>query len=194
MKYKTIGVRKGSLKSEKVFTKEEVGVLLNAARTNENHYLWLRLIYSFGLQISELVEFRVADLDWESNRIRIHSSHKLSSRNPEIPISLRRDLWFAAQGKTAEEFLCAGRKGRIHPRTVQKMFSKLGELTGIEVSVVGLRRTLAAHLFEAGWDPESVRERLGLSSKKSLRELVGVLDRESKAKIFPLEEIQGSAA
>ncbi len=175
-------------------TKEQVRILLNASKTHENHYLWLRMLYSFGLQVSELVSLRVGDLDWNDHRVNIHNSQKLNTRNPLIPFSLRRDLWFASQGKQYEDFICSGRMGKIHPRTVQKMFSKLGEMTGLQVSVLRLRRTLASHLLDAGWDADSIQEQLGLSSKKSLRELIGDRPGNQEGKIFPLEEILGSAA
>ncbi|TGK07465.1 site-specific integrase [Leptospira semungkisensis] len=175
-------------------SKEEIRVLLNASKTHENHYLWFRMLYSFGLQVAELVSLRVGDVDWESHRVRIHHSQKLNARNPLIPISLRRDLWFASQGKQYEDFLCSGRSGRVHPRTIQKMFTKLGDMTGVPVSVIRLRRSLASHLMEAGWDHESIREQLGLSSRKSLRDLVGEKPETRSGKIFPLEDIQGSAA
>ncbi|TGK01357.1 site-specific integrase [Leptospira langatensis] len=175
-------------------SKDEIRTLLNASKTHENHYLWFRMLYSFGLQVAELVSLRVGDVDWENHRVYIHRSQKLNTRNPLIPVSLRRDLWFASQGKQYEDFLCSGRSGRVHPRTVQKMFGKLGEMTGVPVSVIRLRRSLASHLLDAGWDQESIREQLGLSSRKSLRDLMGEKPETQSCKIFPLEEIQGSAA
>ncbi|TGL63356.1 tyrosine-type recombinase/integrase [Leptospira sarikeiensis] len=175
-------------------SKEEIRLLLNASKTHENHYLWLRMLYSFGLQVSELVSLRVEDLDWVNHRVFIHHSQRLNARTPSIPFSLRRDLWFVSQGKQGEDFLFSGRIGQVHPRTVQKMFSKLGDMTGLSISVFRLRRSLASHLIEAGWDLESVQEQLGLSSQKSLRVLVGQKPKRPPVKIFPLEEIQGSAA
>lgn len=174
--------------------KQQMRILLSAAKTNENHYLWFRLLYCFGLQVFELIELRVEDVDWAEYRIHIRHSKKLKSRSLEIPSCLRRDLWFACQGKQETDFLCSGRRGRLHPRTIQKMFSKLQGITGFSVSVVRLRRSLAFHLFEAGWERGMIRDQLGLSSQKSLRDLIGSPGRRLVAKIFPLEEIQGSAA
>ncbi|EMK00492.1 MULTISPECIES: tyrosine-type recombinase/integrase [unclassified Leptospira] len=175
-------------------SKEEIRLLLNASKTHENHYLWFRMLYSFGLQLSELVSLRVEDLDWSQHKILIHHSQTLNPRNPSIPLSLRRDLWYISQGKQGEDFLFSGRMGKLRPRTVQKMFSKLEELTGLPISVFRLRRSLASHLIEAGWDLESIQEQLGLSSQKSLRDLLGKKPKRPLLKIFPLEEINGSAA
>lgn len=182
------------LEDNPAFSKEEIRLLLNASRTHENHYLWFRMLYSFGLQLSELVSLRVEDLDWSHHKILIHHSRTLNPRNPSIPYSLRRDLWFISEGKQGEDFLFSGRIGKLRPRTVQKMFSKLEEMTGLPISVFRLRRSLASHLIEAGWDLESIQEQLGLSSQKSLKDLLGQKPKQIPLKKFPLEEINGSAA
>ncbi|EQA44335.1 site-specific recombinase, phage integrase family [Leptospira broomii serovar Hurstbridge str. 5399] len=175
-------------------TKPELRRLFDAAKSNENHYLWLRMIYSFGLLITELVFLEVRDLDWAKNQITIRHSQKLRSRTLQIPIPLQRDLWFATRGKSEDAFLFSGRSGRVHPRTIQKMFSKLEEVCGLSVSVIRLRRSLAVHLIEAGWGVERTREYMGFSSKRSVQELLGPARNPPVGKMFPLEEILGVAA
>ncbi|EPG72878.1 site-specific recombinase, phage integrase family [Leptospira fainei serovar Hurstbridge str. BUT 6] len=175
-------------------SKPDLRRLFDAAKSNENHYLWLRMIYSFGLLITELVFIEVRDLDWATNQITIKHSQKLRSRTLPIPISLQRDLWFASRGKSENAFLFSGRSGRIHPRTIQKMFSKLEAACGLSVSVIRLRRSLGVHLIEAGWGVEKIREHLGFSSKRSVQELLGPARNPQVGKMFPLEEILGAAA
>ncbi|EQA35497.1 site-specific recombinase, phage integrase family [Leptospira inadai serovar Lyme str. 10] len=172
----------------------EMRRLFQAAKSNENHYLWIQMIYSFGLFITELVSLEVRDLDWTKNQIMIQHSKKLKSRTLTIPLSLQRDLWLATRGKSEDAFLFSGRGGQVHPRTIQKMFSKLEKACGLAVSVIRIRRSLAVHLIEAGWGMEEAREYLGFTSKRSVQELLGPARISPVRKIFPLEEILRVAA
>ncbi|TGK11420.1 site-specific integrase [Leptospira fletcheri] len=189
----------GSLSKETrkaYLTKQEMGRIIKVAKGNERHFLWIQMIYSFGLHISELVFLRVRDVDWEKNLVHIGSSKKSETRDLSLTcsLSLRRLLWFACERKSGDEFLFSGRNGNVHPRTIQKMFSKLEKETGLSVSITILRRSLATHLREVGWGRKKIQHQLGLCSTRSVDALLSGVPLPSQGDSFPLDEILSLAA
>ena len=66
-----ISSRKVGKRLPVVLTLEQIEKLINAAR-NPFERAFVEVLYSTGVRISELVNLRLEDIDWESRSIRIH--------------------------------------------------------------------------------------------------------------------------
>lgn len=177
------------------FTHEEISKILELVRNNFNHKVWFMLSYSLGLNVSELISLKVKDIDLCERKIHIRSSKKLRARLLPIPDALLKELkpLLNDNTKTVNDFLFSGRKpGKsIHPRSVQKLFVKIEKFIGKKVKIHILRKTIAIHLLESGWEAKSIAEFLGHSNFRATKKLIGDnIDFFTKIKL-PLDQILG---
>ncbi|MCE9501781.1 MAG: tyrosine-type recombinase/integrase [Leptospira sp.] len=178
------------------FTASDITLILSVVKSNYIHHIWFRLLYAFGLTVGELVNLRVGDIDFTNFKIKIASSKKLRPRVLALPNSIIRDLRVEAHNRDADELLFRGRSqtGRIHPRTVQKLFEKVEHQTGMEISVSKIRRSVALHLLQKGWEEKSVTQHLGHSTNRATRKLLGKTRQFYLGSDLPLDEITKNAA
>jgi len=91
-------------------------------------------------------------------------------------------------GKKPEDYLFEGRKGKIHPRTIQKALEKFCCSLGICFSIRKLSNILIYDLYKHGWDDKSIAFQLGLSSARFIKKFLMFLD-VSSIKPHPLDKI-----
>jgi hypothetical protein len=84
--------------------------------------------------------------------------------------------------------LFEGRKGKIHPRTIQKALENFCCSLGICFSIRKLRNTLIYDLYKHGWDDKSIAFQLGLSFARFIKKSLMFLD-VSSIKPHPLDKI-----
>lgn len=176
------------------FAMEEICQCLNLLKKNHLHYTWLKLIYTFGMTIAELLELKVGDIDLDKKLIQIKTSRNNNYRIVEIPSCLVNDLRSQICQKKEGEFLFIGRNGKVNPRTVQKLFEKIEKLTGLKVTINKIRKTTAVHLSMDGWSEKMICEYMGHVSLRSTRKMLKETESQKNKKIFPLEKILNSAA
>lgn len=174
-------------------TEKDISKILRHAKTNHHHYLWIGLLYTGGLTIQELLGIKTRDFNLKSMTLIIPGGTKLKSRKISIPDSFKTYLCSEIHMKDSDDYIFSGRNGKLHTRTVQKLFDKMKEKTGIELSIHAIRKSLAIHLYKAGWSEKSICMYLGhsqiYSTKKMLR---GILPPESN--IHPIHNILINAA
>jgi len=105
-----------------------------------------------------------------------------------IPKALLPELQKSIYGKKPEDYLFEGRKGKIHPRTIQKALEKFCCSLGICFSMRKLRNTLIYDLYKHGWDDKSIAFQLGLSSSRLIKQSLMFLASNS-TKPHPLDKI-----
>ncbi|HPJ60819.1 MAG TPA: tyrosine-type recombinase/integrase [Bacteroidales bacterium] len=153
----------------KVFSKEEVSIILNASG-NIKHKLLLWIIYSCGLRRSEVTNIRLRDLDRDRGIIHIREGKGMVDRI--VPVSEK--VW----GKIDEyirsysprEYLFEGQSGgRYSSESVYRVFKCALRRAGInkDVGVHSLRHSYATHLHENGLDIRYIQELLGHRSTKT---------------------------
>lgn len=139
----------------------------------------LEMLYSTGMRVSELVSRDLADLDFESEVLRVRGKGKKERLvpvgrpaveavrkwlNQREQLSLQR----AGRGKDVEKeaMFLNGRGGRLSVRSVERMVKMYGERAGITQVVTphALRHSFATHLLEMGADLRAVQELLGHAS------------------------------
>ena len=139
----------------------------------ERNNLIIELMYNTGVRVSELVNIKINDIDFENERIRIlgkgsyerfvfYGDYAKSSLNKYIN-GLRHKL---LNGKT-NDYLFLNKNGdNITTKGIQKIVLNIIKETSVKtkVSPHTLRHTFATHLLDNGCDLRSVQDMLGHKS------------------------------
>lgn len=150
----------------------------------------LELMYSSGLRLAELVNLDIADYDARAGQIRVTGKGKKTRLLPVGSYAKKAlQAWLQQRGDFAHDeskamFLSQQGK-RIHPRSVQKRFTKLGILQGVDKPLHPhmLRHSFASHLLESSGDLRAVQELLG-HENISTTQVYTHLDFQHLAKIY----------
>jgi site-specific recombinase XerD len=150
-----------------VLTKEEVKILINSLDTKKSK-LMASLMYACGFRVSELVNLKIKDLNFEEKIGSVRQGKGKKDRIFNIPEFLLEDLKIQAEKQKEEkkEYLFTGPKGRLSERNLQKIISKAAKRAGIkkDVHCHTLRHSFATHLLENGTDIRTIQVLLGHSS------------------------------
>jgi integrase/recombinase XerD len=175
----------------KVFSKEEVRRILNAAR-NGKHKLLLWMIYSCGLRRSEIINIRLSDLDRSRGILFIKEGKGKVDRI--VPVSEK--VWMKIDEYTGSynpaEFLFEGAVGgRYSVESVYQVFKQALRRAGInkDVGVHSLRHSYATHLHESGLDIKYIQELLGHKSTRTTEVYTHVSRRNLVAVRSPIEDL-----
>lgn len=175
----------------KVFSKEEVGNILNSAR-NIKHKLLLWIIYSCGLRRSEVINIKLTDLDRERGIIHIREGKGKVDRI--VPLSPKVwekvDEYFVSY--RPKVFLFEGQAGgRYSSGSVYRVFRDSMHRAGInrDVGVHSLRHSYATHLHENGLDIRYIQELLGHKSTRTTEIYTHVSRRNLVAVRSPIEDL-----
>lgn len=153
-----------------VLTQTEMQRLF-AAIQNRKHSLMIRLMYSAGLRVSELVNLKVQDLEFEKHYGWVRKGKGRKDRLFLIAEKIQEELQAhtAKEQLQAESWLFPSAKGHIHQRSIQEIVKKATKKAGIKKNVHShtLRHSYATHLIENGYDIASVQSLLGHSSAQT---------------------------
>lgn len=131
---------------------------------NKKHKLIILLAYAAGLRLSEVVNLRVQNIYFHEHIIFIKNTKGGKNRFTILPDKLWDQLKFYVKNKKYFNFVFeSNRGGKLHPRTVQKIFKNALEKSGVEVPATfhTLRHSFATHLIESGTNLRYVQELLG---------------------------------
>jgi integrase/recombinase XerD len=148
-----------------ILTKEEVSRLL-CATTNPKHLLLLKLIYSAGLRVSEVVKLKTTDIDLEDRTLHIRYGKGKRDRIIPIPESLCQEIREFLSPESSSSHLFRSRpdrRGHISIKTAQKVLTKASRKACIKKQVHPhtLRHSFATHLLEQGTDIRFIQKLLG---------------------------------
>jgi integrase/recombinase XerD len=147
-----------------VLTKEEVKRLFNALQ-NKKSKLMISLAYACGFRVSELVNLKLADLNFNEMIAHIRQAKGKKDRIVNLPAFLLEDLKEQVSHQQAEkqEYLFTGPNGQLTDRNIQKIVMAAAKKAGIEKEVHPhtLRHSFATHLLENGVDIRKIQELLG---------------------------------
>ena len=177
-----------------VLTREEVRALIDAAE-NIKHKALVELLYSSGLRISECLNLKVKDIDF-NNFVGVVRGGK--GKKDRIFIVSRRaaeDLQtlIIMEDKSSEDYIFTGknRNRPMTPRAAQKIISNLSAMAGITKNVTPhvLRHSFATHLLEAGVDIRRIQELLGHANLNTTQIYTKVSTKELMKIKSPLDEM-----
>jgi integrase/recombinase XerD len=147
-----------------VLTKEEVKQLFNALQ-NKKSKLMISLAYACGFRVSELVNLKVADLNFNEMVAHVRQAKGKKDRVVNLPAFLLEDLkeQVSHQQADKQEYLFTGPNGQLTERNIQKIVMAAAKKAGIEKEVHPhtLRHSFATHLLENGVDIRKIQELLG---------------------------------
>lgn len=165
----TLGVKrpKKEKKIPSVLTKEEVKRLMDSIPTKKSK-LMAYLTYTCGFRVSELVNLKINDLDFDDKVGHVKQSKGKKDRIFNIPEFLIKSLKKQAevQKESGKEYLFSGKNERMSDRNFQKIIRNAAKNAEIkkEVHPHTLRHSFATHLLEDGTDIRIIQELLGHSS------------------------------
>lgn len=152
-----------------VLTKEEVKRLFNIIENNK-HKLMIELMYSAGLRVSELVNLKVDDLEFEKNYGWVRKGKGNKDRLFIIAQSVKKELKdFINKNKTDSYIFKGNNKNHISQKTIQEIVKKSAKKAKINKNVHchTLRHSFATHLIENSYDVNSVQSLLGHNSSET---------------------------
>ena len=150
-----------------VLTKEELLSLFSTIK-NKKHLLMIQLSYSAGLRVSELVNLKVRDLEFQNNQGWVRKG----KGNKDRPFILAQSLNPSLQKHICQEslqpasWLFPGRKSHLHVKTIYNIVKQAAKKSQLQKNVHPhtLRHTFATHLIENGYSVTSVQGLLAHAS------------------------------
>lgn len=175
-----------------VLTKEEVKKLISSIVSKKSR-LMISFMYACGFRVSELVNLKVKDLNFEEKIGNVRQGKGKKDRVFNIPEFILEDLknQVELQKKINQEYLFTGPNDKLSSRNLQKMVQKAAIRAGIKKDVHPhtLRHSFATHLLENGTDIRKIQELLG-HSDLSTTQIYTHISREELKKIkSPIEEV-----
>ncbi len=144
-----------------ILSKDEIKKLLEELKT-EKSKLMVSLIYACGFRVSELVNLKIADLNFPEKTGHIRQAKGNKDRIFNIPEFLTDELQDLTKQQNKEKYLFTGRSGKLSTRNIQKIVSSAANRAGLKgVHCHTLRHSFATHLLENGVDIRHIQELLG---------------------------------
>jgi len=175
----------------KVLSKEEINKLISFT-LNCKHKLIIKILYSTGLRVSELVNLKISDIEVERGIIRVNQGKGNKDRMTLLAKSIRNDIlaYICKMDKT-DNYLFQGRNGKYSIKSVQKLLKNSAKKAriGKKVTPHMLRHSFATHLLENGTDIKYIQELLGHANLRTTEIYTHVSNNEIKNIKSPLDFI-----
>ncbi len=156
-----------ALKLPVVLSIKEVGELIDSAKSLRDRLL-LELFYATGMRVSEMVNLKVEDVDFDDGWIRILGKGMKERFVPVGKNILKLLRKYIEEKKILPSgFLFSKSNGKFMTReSIWKIVKKYSLKAGIprKVAPHTLRHTFATHLLENGADLRTIQELLGHSN------------------------------
>jgi integrase/recombinase XerD len=151
----------------KVLSKEEIKILINSTE-NLKHKLIIKLLYSSGLRLQEIIDLKRKEIDFDRKIIFVNSGKGRKDRITLLSDELKIDLlkYFSCYNFYTD-YLFEGRKGKYSKKSVQKVLENASKNIHKKVTSHTLRHSFATHLLEAGTDIRYIQKLLGHSDLKT---------------------------
>jgi len=165
--FEQVPIKKKEKLLPKVISKDKIKEMIEKTK-NIKHKLIIKLLYSSGLRLQELIDLRRKDIDFERRIINIKKGKGGKGRISLISETLKLDLLKYYSNNTFKtEYVFEGRNGKYTKKSVQKVLKEVGERAGIRVTPHMLRHSFATHLLEQGTDIRHIQKLLGHSDLKT---------------------------
>jgi integrase/recombinase XerD len=172
-----------------VLTKEEVLKLFEATKTLKSNLI-IQLLYSSGLRVSEIVNLKKENLDFNENMGWVRKGKGKKDRMFIISQKLSKKLQKLISKHEDWKFLFSKEKP-LTTRNIQKIVHAVGLKSGINKSVHPhtLRHSFATHLLENGVDIRKIQVLLGHESLNTTTIYTHISNNQLKDIKNPLDEL-----
>ena len=187
----TSGIKrpKSEKKIPSVLTKEEVIRLINASSTSKSRLI-LQFLYSSGLRVSEIVNLKKQDLDFNENIGWVRQGKGKKDRMFILSKKLSAKLKKYTD-KRPDWIFVFSQNSPLTTRNIQKIVQKAAGKAMINKSVHPhtLRHSFATHLLDAGTDLRKIQTLLGHSSIATTQIYTHISSEQIKSIKNPLDEL-----
>lgn len=177
--FKYVSMPKKEKKLPKYLGVEELEILFNTPNTSsslgQRDKLILEVLYATGIRVSELVNIKLEDIDFERKEIRIlgkGNKERISEFGDfcldaiELFINDGRGKLLDKHHKTCEYLIINERGNKITTRGIEKIIDNIIKQASLKKKVTPhmIRHSFATHLLNEGCDILTVKELLGHES------------------------------
>ena len=175
-----------------VFSQQEIKLILRTPKLLK-HRILFALIYDCGLRISEVINLRITDVDFNRELLHIRQSkHKKDRYVPVSSITLR-GLGKYLVTSAPREWLFNGKKrgDQLSRQGIRHAFRAAIKKAGIQkdVCIHTLRHSYATHLLEMGLDIVSVKNQLGHAEIRTTMMYLHIAKSNPMAGFGPMEKL-----
>jgi site-specific recombinase XerD len=155
-------------------TMDEMGNMFKVARHNNRDYLVVSMLYATGVRVSELVNIRKADIDFQRNNIKVFGKGA-KERIVKIPDVFKDELITYTKGFGLDQLLFP-----LTPSTVEKDIRRIAGRAQISKKITPhkLRHTFATHMLQAGSNIVAIQKLMGHSSLSTTQIYMHYSDQE----------------
>lgn len=175
----------------KALTKEEVDKIILGAETEKSEII-VRMLYYTGLRVSELVNLKRKDINFEAGQGIIKGKGNKQRQIFLTPGLIEKLNNFFAQHPDYEYVLSKDKP--LTARNIQKIVEKIAKKQGIQKKVTPhvFRHSYATHLLEDGTDIRTIQALLGhenLQTTQIYTKVTDTLYKKAKINIDSLERV-----
>jgi len=170
-------------------SKNEVIRLLKEIKI-EKSKLMVSLMYACGFRVSELINLKISDLNFEEKIGHVRQSKGNKDRIFNIPNFLFEDLKEIVENQKGKIYLFNGRNGKLTQRNLQKIVLNASKRAGIKgVHCHTLRHSFATHLLEDNVDIRKIQELLGHANLSTTQIYTHISSEELKKIKSPIDNL-----
>ncbi len=158
---------------------------------NVKHRLIIKLLYGAGLRVSEIINLKGKNFDFEEDLIKIELSKGKRDRFVKIPFSMKEDLKMYIKITQNNYLFESNRGGKLSKKTIAKIVQNASKKAFIKKRVYPhlLRHSFATHLLEQGVDLKIIQKLLGHADIKTTQIYTQISQASIKKVKSPLDNI-----
>ena len=184
-----VPIKKRPNQLPKVISKETIRRILTTIK-NPKHLLVVKLLYSSGLRLQELINLRRQDIDFDQNLIFVRQGKGKKDRVTLLAENVKTDLLkYYSKHKFRTDYIFEGRKGKYSKKSVQKIMESVGNNLNLHLHPHLFRHCFATHLLEDGVDVRYIQRLLGHSDVRTTQVYTHVSKRDLKNLKSPLDRL-----
>jgi integrase/recombinase XerD len=183
-----IRIPKKEKRLPEVLSRDEVRKLIDSA-DNEKSRLIISLLYSSGLRVSELVNLKIADMNWNENTGWVRKGKGNKDRIFALADTLSKEVQEHIIGR--DNVYLFSKEKPLTTRNIQKIIQFTKNRAGLNKKVTPhtLRHSFATHLLENGTDIRVIQAMLGHSNLNTTQVYTHISSEQIKKVQNPLDNL-----